>query len=99
MERHVRSRDILLAALAGFFVSFTIFFFGTLFPSDVLFRAQLLLGDPGELRREFPGLVEIAGQREQVHSATHALVSVWWWIAVVMTGFFFTLFFVRVLRR
>ena len=99
MGSHFKPRDILLAALSGFFVSFTIFFFGTLFPSDILFRAQVLLGDPGELRREFPGLVELAGQRESVHRATHALVSVWWWIAVAMTGFFFTLLFLRVLRR
>lgn len=93
MKRRLTCRDIALAALAGFFVSFAMFFFAVLFPSDLLFQAQLIVGTT-----EYPTTYNTFLLNQQFQAATVALGSFWFWTGVSITGFFLMLFFLRCMR-
>lgn len=93
-KRQLTYRDIALAAVGGFFLSFAVFFFAVLFPSSILFRAQLLVQGPvGEYPMSYHVLVN-----DQFQKATTALASFWFWTAVLVTGFFTSFWLLRSFR-
>lgn len=94
LQWHRSLQGIVLAALAGFFLSFALFFFAILFPLDVLFQAQLLIVGP----QEYPTTMNMLVLNKQFQVATAALASFWFWTAVIIMSFFMSWWLLRCFR-
>lgn len=89
----LRIMDFCLAALVGFAFSFTVFFLLTVFPLGSFLRGALL-EETEPLRT-----LSLTAQNERFAAATQALVSFWWWTAVLVASVIVTSYLLRGLRR